>query len=535
MADQCGAVNLICKGVSGAASAATDAGVSSLADATTDMYSKIASGFANAWMVVPDPQTSTSGTNTAAVNQFSGNIGTTPAATSSALDTILGYASWTALVIAALSLAALGVGLVVRRRSSTGQELFVRWIPMFTAVGMICAAGAIASAVAKPIVNGNQSTAIYFLQANTAWLMIALVAIAIIITAIVMLVRHRGEPLRDLAIGIGKMAFVSAAGTSVASVILKGMDSWSWTLMDNASNCNGDATCFGKSVEGLVGLASTSAIGQLGVIVLGIIGVILLVVQMGLFLVRSALLPLLLGLLPLAYAAALVPGGKNMSRRMTGWLVAFVFYKPAAAIIYSVAMVLSGQAYTAKDTTGLFNMLYGFILVAAAAIALPALIRLCVPAAEAVASGMAGASLLGLAGMGVAEGAGSLAAGAIRRGASSSGDGGGNQAATPPMGAANTGPAASTPGTEAASTGAASTGGGAGGAAAANGAGATAAGATSGGVALAATAAVDAGKTVAQGAAQAISSGVEGPSGAPAAEQPRSTPYQGPSGSGQDS
>lgn len=510
MADACPIYNPVCILSQTVADGVTNGGISALSNATGTAYGKIAGAFANAWMIVPDPQVTTSGTNSAAVSQYGQDIGASTSTTSSALSTILGYATWTAMMIAVLSIAALGIGLFIRRRSSTGEELMVRWIPVFAAVGLIAAAGSIGSAIGQPIVNGSQSTAIYFLQANTAWFTVALVVISIIITAIVMLVRHRAEPMRELATGIAKMAFVSAAGTLVASLVMQGFDSWAWSVMNAASNCESgptQASCFGKSVEGLLALASTSGIGDLAVIVLGIVAIIILTAQIALFLIRSALLPLLIGLLPLGYAAALIPGGKKMSRSITGWVIAFVLYKPAAALIYSFVMVQSGSVVGNLDVTGLFNMVYGLILVLAAAIALPALIRLCVPAVEAVASGMGAATLLGLAAGGGAEGLGQLASGAIRRGAS---DGGG--AASSPSGASSAGGGAASGG--AASGGAA--GGGAGAGAAAGGGGA---GAAAGGGAAAAGAAVpvagvalmaaEKGKEVAQGAVQAVSSAID--------------------------
>lgn len=536
--DPCAWYDAACKGGQSVAKGITNGGMSAMSDGSDTFFGKMAKGLATAWMNVPEPVLTTKNANTAAVDQYGGSLLKAPTGAGDALGTILNWGAFVAVVVGVGALMVLGVALFMRSRSDVWAQFATKWIPWLVAIGVVMNAGSLATLLAKPTIDSHQSTPLYFLQANTSWLLVAIVAIGIVCSGIAMIVQQRGEPAQQLVLALLRLTFVSAAGTAVVSLIMSGLDSWSNTIMYAASDCkDGDAACFGDTMTKLVNLASENAIGQIGVIIMGIIGGFILVIQVGLFLIRSALLPLMVGLLPLGYAAALIPGGKSTASKLTAWTIAFLLYKPAAAIVYSFAMVTTGQN-TNNTLDELFKMIYGFILVAAAGIALPALIRLITPAAGAVAGGAGAGAMLGLAGGAAIEAGGTAASGAIRNGwgggggSGSGGGGGGSSESSSPSGAQPSGQT-SAASQSSASTGSASgsgsagaagaaggaegagagAGAGAAGGSAATGAAAAGAGAATGGAALAATAVLDAGKHVAQGAAGAVQDAASGPSG----------------------
>ena len=176
----------------------------------------------------------------------------------------------------------------------------------------------------------------------------------------------------------------------------------------------------------------------------------------------SALSVLLAGTLPLAYSATNTQWGKQWSQKHASWLIAFVLYKPVAATIYAAAFKVTGSALTGKlegVAESIVGLMSGLVLMVAALFALPAMMRLIVPAVGAASAG--GAMFAGAA-------VGSAASGAVNMGSRMAAKGG-----------------SSGGGGAAGASGAGGAGGGASGAAAAKGAGTAAAGAATGGAALA--------------------------------------------------
>lgn len=496
--------------------------IDQVATATVQMVGKFVAAFASLWMLVPDPPIRLSSTNTEAVGQYGTEV---PGGTADAFSTILSFGQWIGIAVAVVSFIAFGIGLIMRRRGH-GDSVLSRLMPLAGGLLLVGSFAALASTLGSPQLDSNAATPVYFIQSQTAWFTAILVAISILSTAVTMMILHRGEPARDLAVGIAKMSFIAGAGTLVTSLLMQAFDSWTVGVLNTATNCKAggeQASCFGDAMSKLLILANSSTLGQLGVIVAGVFMGILVFVQMVLMVARAAILPIVVGLLPVAYAAGLIPGGKQMAQKITGWTIAFILYKPVAGLIYAAGMVMVGAGLipsTAGPLQNFYQMILGFIVLGIACFAIYALMRLIVPAVGAVASGVGpGAAAVAL-GMVAVDGALTAANGAIGGGKGGGGSGGGmpsfdgggsgggaqQSGATPGAGGPTGGPSA------AGSGGGSSAGAGAGGAAAGGG-GAAAAGAATGGVALGAGVAVEAAqrasdgvKSVANGAAQVSSS-----------------------------
>jgi hypothetical protein len=140
------------------------------------------------------------------------------------------------------------------------------------------------------------------------------------------------------------------------------------------------------------------------------------VVQVLLLLVRSAMLVLLAGTFPLAAAATNTEVGKAWFKKYCGWTLAFIAYKPAAALVYAAAMQMTASGMIHKSGDGLVQALTGLMMMLLAVFALPALLRLAVPVTAAVAGGGAGMG-------GAAADPGGLATGAVSVGRSALGGG----------------------------------------------------------------------------------------------------------------
>src|SRR6201999_1231909 len=103
------------------------------------------------------------------------------------------------------------------------------------------------------------------------------------------------------------------------------------------------------------------------VFLLAFFGMIASLVQVGIMLVRGAILAVLVGALPIAAGAAITEAGFGWFKRLGGWIFSFAVYKLVAAIIYAAAFTMIG---TASDLAGIVG---GFSLLIVAILALPAL------------------------------------------------------------------------------------------------------------------------------------------------------------------
>lgn len=320
---------------------------------------------------------------------------------------------------------------------------------------------------------------------------VTLAVLAVILGGIGMIWQQRGAPLKDLLLSLITLTLVSGIGLGVISILVIAADWFSAEIIKRSTDGKG----FADAMNILV-MTNQTGVGVFILIVLGLIGLIASLVQIVLMVIRSGMLVILAGILPTTAAFTNTEMGRQWFQKAVGWTIAFILYKPAAAIVYSVAFLLMGNN---SGQDGLITSITGFALMIVALFALPALMRFVTPMVGAVASG---------SGAGAGAAVGAMATGAVSQGRSGSGKGNAtptpassqsNQPGTSPKGSDGTpGPkgngAQPTPG----STGP----GGPGGAAstAGAGAGATAGTAGSGAASGAAKAAGPAGLVVAAGA-----------------------------------
>jgi hypothetical protein len=114
--------------------------------------------------------------------------------------------------------------------------------------------------------------------------------------------------------------------------------------------------------------------------------------------IRSGVIVVFAAALPLAAASSASAWGRSWFEKLTGWTLAFVLYKPVAATVYATAMWMMQNS---GDAT---SVIAGVALTLVAVLALPALIKLLVPATAALA-GNGGGGGMASAGMVMASGA----------------------------------------------------------------------------------------------------------------------------------
>lgn len=338
--------------------------------------------------------------------------------------------------------------------------------------------------------------AVTFMRDTTLWYVGVLMMISVFYAAGQMAWNRKGQPLTDLLASLLKYILVSAASVSAITMLLHAGDEFSAWVIDQSTGSE-----FGAALAGLMALTAfaTVTIGPglaIFIIVVGIIAILISVIQIGLLIIRSAMAIILVGTLPMAYSATNTQWGKQWSQKHTAWLIAFIAYKPVASLIYAAAFKIFGTFGSTNGDLGqrIVYFCSGIVLMVASLLALPAMMRLIVPAVGAVSAG------------------GSMFAGAVVGGAASGAVNFGSRMAARGGGAGG--------GAAGAGGGGAGGGGAATGAAAAKGAGAAAAGAATGGAGLALMAVGAAAKKSKEGA-HALQSAVHDAAGEQAPPAPK--------------
>ena len=272
----------------------------------------------------------------------------------------------------------------------------------------------------------GKDNAVYFIRESTSWYVAALLVVSILIAAGQMMWTRKGQPLTDLLASLLKFAIMNAASVTGVTLLLRSGDEFSAWIIGRSTDEG-----FDKALSTLIGpevFKSGITVGiAIFAIVMGIIAIIVAVIQIGLLIVRSAMALILVGTLPLAFSATNTSWGKQWSQKHVSWLIAFILYKPVASIVYAAAFKVFGSVGKVDGDDGqrMTYFISGLVLMIAALFALPAMMRLIVPAVGAVSG--AGAMFAGAAVGSAASGAvnfGSRIRGGGRGGGGAGGGGG---------------------------------------------------------------------------------------------------------------
>lgn len=546
MAGECGFLDFGCKAEQFAKSAVGDA-IENMANAVLEAFGKAVASLGTVWVHIGTPNlTGTGGGSSIGAGSSAPNSGN--------ITQVLGYVTWISLAVAVLSLFILGALIATRMKAGEGLAAVGRVGLVLAAVVFISGASALVTGLV-PSRPSRAGGAVLFLQSGLWWYMGAAAIVSVIIGGARMAWEQRAEPGRETVKSLLTLVVVAGAGVTIVGLLVAAADSFSIWLINGSLDCDVTAqgsSCFGENMLTLLALTTNPATGGLGallIIILGLIAILAAAFQIVLMVARGGMLVILTGILPLSASFTNTEMGRSWFKKCVAWLVAFILYKPAAAIVYAAAFQLVGTDVFSDDGTGLLAVLTGLMLMVIALFAMPALMRFVTPMVGALAGGAGGALAVGAmaalptgaaAAGRLASGSGSAgAAGASgpsgshgQSGSGSSGaqgpSGGGQGSGTSAPQAAQSSGAQQTGSTGSAGTArgsgvpAASAGGGAaaGGAAAGGGAagGAAAGGAAAGPIGVAAGAALEAGKKagqVAAGAAQNLGEQSTGEGGGP--------------------
>ncbi|MEU4340702.1 hypothetical protein AB0H00_05420 [Nocardia sp. NPDC023852] len=220
---------------------------------------------------------------------------------------------------------------------------------------------------------------------------------------------RRGAAMNEAAESFRMFTRVVFSSWMLGAVIVAGTqasDRFSEWIINDSTNGNAK-----DLAELMVKTSKLQAFSPGLVLIIAIVGLLGALAQIVLAIVRQGLLVIAAGVLPLAAAASGMNVGKQSYQKLIGWIIAFMLWKPVAAIVYMIAFTTAGHVDSLTTTAGLPDgeqaqrMLVAIVLLCSVAFVLPALMRLATPAVAIVGSGgsgltATGGTLLAVAGLG---------------------------------------------------------------------------------------------------------------------------------------
>jgi hypothetical protein len=236
----------------------------------------------------------------------------------------------------------------------------------------------------------KDSLTVGFMHDRLLWVTGVVFFVAVLIAGMRTAWEQRARPLQELLKTMLIFVVVAAAGTAVLQLLTSFSDLFAVDIVKQAAADGSLKTAFGGEVDENGNLAhelvATNVPTLLAISIYGSV-IIASLIQVVLMLVRSAMLVLLAGTFPLAAAATNTEMGRTWFKKYCGWALAFIAYKPAAALIYAAALQLSKGDLLSGDSV--IQAMTGMMMLMLAIFALPALLRFMVPVTAAVAGGAA--------------------------------------------------------------------------------------------------------------------------------------------------
>ncbi|QIS13942.1 hypothetical protein [Nocardia arthritidis] len=229
-----------------------------------------------------------------------------------------------------------------------------------------------------------------------------------IVTGIRLAEARRGATLDQAAEGFRLYARVVLSSWMFGAIIVvgtRGGDRLSTWLIDDATggNAKGIAELMVKTNE-------LQAFSPGLILVVAVVGLLGALAQCVLAVIRQGLLIVAVGFVPVAAAASGLKIGMQSYQKLIGWVIAFLLWKPVAAVVYMIAFTTAGSigAESASDTPNseqAQRILVGVVLLCSVSFVLPALMRLVVPAVSTIGAGGSGLGAAGVAALAVAAAA----------------------------------------------------------------------------------------------------------------------------------
>lgn len=400
MADEerCGFLDGICKakkGVSEALTGAAGDALDQIADGVTAGVVDTVASLGSMWTRIGSAGLTSEG-DTGSQTPVRGDF-------NAYIDTLLGYASWLGLGVAVFGVLFLGIVLAINARRGDGAGLVNAATALAGGAALVGGATSLIGFLV-PARAMNLSGSVGFIQDQTFYLTLAVAALSVMIAGAQMAWSQRAEPVRELLKGLLTLAVVTASGVTILNVLIRGTDALAVQIIDSAIGDDFQTDVLKLLALDNIASSGTSPVWLGGNVILiivgGVVAIIVNLIQVMLMVLRTGMLFLMAGILPLSAAFLNTETGKNFFQKVIAWTLAFAFYKPAAALIYGLAIKMSTTGVWEGDG-GLIQFAAGLMMIIASVFALPVLIGFLSPVLGSMSSN-GGGGALGVAAMGAA-------------------------------------------------------------------------------------------------------------------------------------
>ncbi|TQJ87724.1 hypothetical protein [Streptomyces sp. SLBN-31] len=262
--------------------------------------------------------------------------------------------------------------------------------------GAIAVFGALTTGV--PTLTGT--TTAKDVNGQTQWLVVYLAVGSLLFASARMAIERRGTAGTTALKGMLRVIAVSGGATTIVTAAAAVADDYSTHLFNAGA----------QDVLTKVGACSNgSNIEAFLLLILAFLLLIAGIIQTILMYIRLGVMILLLGTLPLAAAASMTDWGGGWWRKHIGWMIAWLLYKPAAGLVlYAGSQMIVSSQTGGQGGNAVNERIAGIGVMLLSAVALPALLKLVVPATAALGGASAYSGAMQSVGGGLATGARSL-------------------------------------------------------------------------------------------------------------------------------
>lgn len=248
----------------------------------------------------------------------------------------------------------------------------------------------------------------------------------------------RAEEAEETFRVLGRSVVMAGGLSIVLATATTASDQFAIWVINDASDGNASGL-----MQTLVTTSSFQAFSPGLILILAIGGMLGALAQLVFAVIRQGLLIIVVGLLPLAASMSGFDMGRGFYKRLLTWTIAFLLWKPFAAIVYMIAFVTAKEVGTdpnaAADAASAQKLLVGVVLLCCVGLLLPVVMRLASPIAGAASGGGGGFGAVAIGGAlaarRVATGAqDSRGAGNARRNTGGNSGGGGSAPTGSPSG-----------------------------------------------------------------------------------------------------
>ncbi len=201
--------------------------------------------------------------------------------------------------------------------------------PVGTVIGLIAktilaAAIAVFAGLADSVPTLEDTTTSHDLSNKTSWIVVYLAVGSLLFAAGKMAIERRGTAGVTALKGIMRVVLVSGAATTICLAAARIADSYSTYLFNDSVQ---------SALDNIGACGDNSDIQSFLLLILAFLLLLAGILHTILMYIRLGVMMIMLGTLPMAAAASMTDWGAGWWRKHIGWMISWLLYKPAVALV----------------------------------------------------------------------------------------------------------------------------------------------------------------------------------------------------------